>query len=46
MIDKEKNHGKENSTVPVINHVGGVTEQLGGVDPDIDSDLMRLSGGP
>ena len=29
-----------------ISHVGGVNDQLGGVDPDIDEDLMRLSGSP
>lgn len=28
------------------NHVGGVNESAGGVDPDIDENLMRLSGGP
>jgi hypothetical protein len=27
-------------------HVGGVTDSLGGVDPEIDETLMRLSGGP
>lgn len=27
-------------------HVGGITEASGGVDPDIDETLMRLSGGP
>lgn len=27
-------------------HVGGVNDQLGGVDPDVDANLMRLSGGP
>jgi hypothetical protein len=27
-------------------HVGGITEASGGVDPDIDENLMRLSGGP
>ncbi|MDT8902074.1 hypothetical protein [Anaeroselena agilis] len=29
-----------------IRHVGGVNDTLGGVDPDIDETLMRLSGGP
>lgn len=27
-------------------HVGGINEELGGVDPEIDENLMRLSGGP
>lgn len=27
-------------------HVGGITAELGGVDPDIDETLLRLSGGP
>ncbi len=29
-----------------IRHVGGVSDSLGGVDPEIDDTLMRLSGGP
>lgn len=29
-----------------LRHVGGVSEELGGVDPDIDQTLVRLSGGP
>lgn len=27
-------------------HIGGINDQLGGVDPQIDDDLMRLAGGP
>lgn len=27
-------------------HIGGVNAALGGVDPEIDELLMRLSGGP
>lgn len=27
-------------------HVGGLSDSLGGVDPEIDETLMRLSGGP
>ncbi|WP_312334777.1 hypothetical protein [Anaerospora hongkongensis] len=27
-------------------HVGGINASSGGVDPDIDETLMRLSGGP
>jgi hypothetical protein len=29
-----------------VKHVGGVTDQLGGVDPEADNTLMRLAGGP
>ncbi|HMM20128.1 MAG TPA: hypothetical protein PKA10_05260 [Selenomonadales bacterium] len=29
-----------------LNHIGGVNAEAGGVDPDIDRNLMRLSGGP
>lgn len=29
-----------------LKHVGGITDDLGGVDPQIDEVLMRLSGGP
>lgn len=29
-----------------LNHVGGVSDNLGGVDPAIEETLLRLSGGP
>lgn len=29
-----------------FSHVGGISDELGGVDPEIDQNLMRLSGGP
>lgn len=29
-----------------LKHVGGVNDDLGGVDPYIDENLIRLSGGP
>jgi hypothetical protein len=29
-----------------LKHVGGVDDNLGGVDPHIDENLIRLSGGP
>ncbi len=29
-----------------VRHVGGVSDSLGGVDPEIEETLMRLSGGP
>lgn len=28
------------------NHVGGISDDCGGVDPKADENLMRLSGGP
>lgn len=28
-----------------LNHVGGINEDLGGVDPQADENLIRLSGG-
>ena len=28
-----------------LNHVGGISEDLGGVDPKADENLIRLSGG-
>jgi hypothetical protein len=30
----------------VLKHVGGVDDNLGGVDTNIDENLIRLSGGP
>lgn len=29
-----------------ISHVGGISNDAGGVDPKADENLMRLSGGP
>jgi hypothetical protein len=29
-----------------VRHVGGVSDSLGGVDPEIEDTLLRLSGGP
>jgi hypothetical protein len=29
-----------------LNHVGGVSDTLGGVDPAVEETLLRLSGGP
>lgn len=29
-----------------VDHVGGINDGLGGVDPEIDGTLMRLAGGP
>jgi hypothetical protein len=29
-----------------LNHVGGVSDTLGGVDPAIEETLLRLSDGP
>lgn len=32
--------------VESADHVGGINESVGGVDPGIDENLLRLSGGP
>lgn len=29
-----------------LNHVGGVSDSLGGVDPAVEETLLRLSDGP
>jgi hypothetical protein len=42
---EEKKQRPDRPPAPV-SHVGGVTEDLGGVDPEIDANLVRLSGGP
>ncbi|MCX7780531.1 MAG: hypothetical protein N2491_06395 [Negativicutes bacterium] len=39
-LNKAKNQAAE------VKHVGGINEELGGVEPNIDSTLMRLAGGP
>ena len=36
--------GKEDKQ-EMINHVGGISEELGGVDPEADATLMRLAIG-
>lgn len=46
MIKKDKQQAKLQTISADINHIGGISDQLGGVDPDIDSDLLRLAGGP
>jgi hypothetical protein len=46
---KEKKTGvndKMLDAAPQAQHVGGVTDEQGGVDPLADENLMRLSGGP
>lgn len=46
----DDNHDKQKISIKSVssdtNHIGGINEQLGGVDPEIDNDLMRLAGGP
>jgi hypothetical protein len=44
MMAQEKRQGGEEENKP--RHVGGIDDGLGGVDPEIDDTLMRLSGGP
>jgi len=46
LTDKNKQQANLQNVPLTANHIGGISEQLGGVDPDIDSDLMRLAGGP
>lgn len=48
-MENEKNRrlseGQNTDQRSELNHVGGITEDLGGVDPRADENLMRLSGG-
>ncbi len=44
-MDPNKKNTAEQALKPALDHVGGINEQLGGVDPLIDETLMRLSGG-
>lgn len=46
LTDKDKQQAELQAVSPAANHIGGVNDQMGGVDPDIDNDLMRLAGGP
>lgn len=46
MTDKDKQQAELQTISAAANHIGGINDQLGGVDPDIDSNLMRLAGGP
>ena len=41
--EKRRDDRRDNQEV---RHVGGGSDSLGGVDPEIDETLMRLSGGP
>lgn len=45
MVRKNKEKAKVDNN-QALEHVGGVNDALGGVDPEIDATLMRLSGGP
>ncbi len=42
-MTQEKRQGGEEAKPA---HVGGVNDGLGGVDPEIEDTLLRLSGGP
>lgn len=44
-MDGEKRPAGQ-SPAAKASHVGGVNDDLGGVDPEVDSNLVRLSGGP
>lgn len=43
---KDTDEDKKNRKQTLVNHVGGVNDELGGVDPMADENLVRLSGGP
>lgn len=43
-VTEKKQPGKPPKAA--LNHVGGVGDDLGGVDPAIEETLLRLSGGP
>ncbi len=45
-MEEESKQVKEESGDSKVKHVGGVNDNLGGVDPEIDENLERLSGGP
>lgn len=46
MVDKKKTEEQKIVKSVTLNHVGGVTDDAGGVDPAVDENLIRLSGGP
>lgn len=43
---KQKAEAEQQQVPQTAEHVGGINASSGGVDPDIDETLMRLSGGP
>ena len=45
-MEKIAGQNREAEDQQQLCHVGGLSETLGGVDPDIDELLLRLSGGP
>lgn len=46
MIEKTPPKAEENPKALKLSHVGGISTELGVVDPEADENLMRLSGGP
>lgn len=46
MTEKTPQKAEENPKAVNLSHVGGISTELGGVDPEADENLMRLSGGP
>lgn len=47
MDRKNQKPEAEQQQVPQpVEHVGGINASSGGVDPDIEETLLRLSGGP
>lgn len=45
-MEKENRDTQSDKKQTEANHVGGINHELGGVDPEIETTLMRLSGGP
>lgn len=45
-MDKKKPKDQKLVKPATLNHVGGVTADAGGIDPAVDENLIRLSGGP
>ena len=46
MTEQTPPKADDNAKKVRLSHVGGISSELGGVDPEADENLMRLSGGP
>ena len=44
--EQQKGNQDQTKDKSAILHAGGINDELGGVDPEVDANLMRLSGGP
>lgn len=45
-MDKDTKQQQKILPKTKLSHVGGISNDAGGVDPEADKNLMRLSGGP